>query len=90
MKVELNIKTVAVIIGVLSAIVGNVFLAGNVWQQQEIHMSKMSALEEKVNNYLDVKQDILELNYKIKGLKLLVDPEYREMCQKNMNDIKCK
>jgi predicted nucleic acid-binding Zn-ribbon protein len=39
---------------------------------------------------LKYKQEVLELSYKIKGIKLQIDPEYRTLCQKDMSNIVCQ
>lgn len=90
MKIDINLKTLGIASTVIVALVTNVFVLGQFYNSQQVHMNKMVELQVKVDNYLDVKKDILELNYKIKSLKLLVDPEYNKMCSKNMNDIRCK
>jgi len=89
MQVDLNLKSIALTITLLSALIGNVFVVGKVHSDFEILKVRTSALEES-QNVLSIKQEVLELGYKIKGIKLQIDPEYRNLCQKNMNSPVCK
>jgi hypothetical protein len=45
---------------------------------------------EESQNILKIKQEVLELGYKIKSIKLQIDPEYRTLCQKDMSNIVCQ
>ena len=89
MQVDLNIKTLVLIGTILSALIGNVFIVGKVHSDFEIIKTKVVALE-KSQNILGIKQEVLELSYKIKGIKLQIDPEYRTLCQKDMSNIVCQ
>jgi hypothetical protein len=89
MQVDLNIKSIALTITLLSALIGNVFIVGKVHSDFEVIKTKVMSLEES-QNILSIKQEVLELGYKIKSLKLLVDDEYRIMCQANMSKIACQ
>ena len=89
MQVDLNLKSIALTITLLSALIGNVFIVGKVHSDFEIIKEKVIALEQS-QNILKIKQEVLELGYKIKSLKLLVDDEYRIMCQANMSKIECQ
>ena len=89
MQVDLNIKTLVLIGTILSALIGNVFVVGKIHSDFEIIKTKVVALE-KSQNILDIKQEVLELSYKIKGIKLQIDPEYRTLCQKDMSNIVCQ
>ena len=89
MQVDLNLKSIALTITLLSALIGNVFVVGKVHSDFEIIKEKVIALEQS-QNILKIKQEVLELGYKIKSLKLLVDDEYRIMCQANMSKIECQ
>ena len=89
MQVDLNIKTLVLIGTILSALIGNVFIVGKVHSDFEIIKEKVIALEQS-QNILKIKQEVLELGYKIKSLKLLVDDEYRIMCQSDMSKIACQ
>jgi len=89
MQVDLNIKTLVLIGTILSALIGNVFIVGKIHSDFEVIKTKVMSLEES-QNILSIKQEVLELGYKIKSLKLLVDDEYRIMCQSDMSKIACQ
>ena len=89
MQVDLNLKSIALTITLLSALIGNVFIVGKVHSDFEVIKTKVMSLEES-QNILKIKQEVLELGYKIKSLKLLVDDEYRIMCQSDMSKIACQ
>jgi hypothetical protein len=89
MQVDLNIKTLVLIGTILSALIGNVFIVGKVHSDFEIIKEKVIALEQS-QNILKIKQELLELGYKIKSIKLQIDPEYRTLCQKDMSNIVCQ
>ena len=89
MQVDFNLKTVITVGTILSALIGNVFIVGKVYSDFEIIKTKVVLLEES-QNVLSIKQEVLELSYKIKGIKLQIDPEYRTLCQKDMNNIVCQ
>ena len=89
MQVDLNIKTLVLIGTILSALIGNVFIVGKVHSDFEIIKEKVIALEQS-QNILKIKQEVLELGYKIKSIKLQIDPEYRTLCQKDMSNIVCQ
>jgi|TARA_R110001583_G_scaffold36607_1_gene120587 hypothetical protein len=89
MQVDFNLKTVITVGTILSALIGNVFIVGKVYSDFEIIKTKVVLLEES-QNVLSIKQEVLELSYKIKGIKLQIDPEYRTLCQKDMNNLVCQ
>ena len=89
MQVDLNIKTLVLIGTILSALIGNVFIVGKIHSDFEVIKTKVVSLEES-QNVLSIKQEVLELGYKIKGIKLQIDPEYRTLCQKDMSNLGCQ
>jgi len=89
MQVDLNLKSIALAVTILSALIGNVFIVGKVHSDFEIIKTKVMSLEES-QNILKIKQEVLELGYKIKSIKLQIDPEYRTLCQKDMSNIVCQ
>ena len=89
MQVDLNLKNIALPLTLLSALIGNVFIVGKVFSDFEVIKTKVVSLEES-QNVLSIKHEILELGYKIKGIKLQIDPEYRTLCQKDMSNIVCQ
>ena len=80
MQVDLNLKTLGLIITILTALIGNVFVIGQFYQSQQVHMEKMMVLEKKVediSNLYDVKASILNLENKIIQLEFflgMLDP----------------
>ena len=70
MSVDLNIKTLITIGGILSAIIGNVFFIGKLYNEFEILRSDVMLVKNK-EDVLPLKNDILELEYKIKTLHLM-------------------
>ena len=89
MQVDLNLKSIALAVTILSALIGNVFVVGKIYSDFEIIKTKIVVLEES-QNVLSIKQEVLELGYKIKGIKLQIDPEYRTLCQKDMSNLVCQ
>ena len=63
MQVDLNLKSIALTITLLSALIGNVFVVGKVHSDFEVLKIRTSALEES-QNVLSIKQEVLELGYK--------------------------
>jgi hypothetical protein len=64
--VELNIKNIVILMGLLGTLIGNVFFVGKLYNEFEL-------LKDDV-----LKQELLELKYKIKSLRLEIDGDYRE------------
>ena len=58
-------------------IIGNVFIVGQLWKDFSIMKSDIVTIQEN-QNVITLKQEILELNYKIKSLRLEIDGDYRE------------
>ena len=81
MQVELNLKTLGIISSIIVALIGNVFVVGQFYQSQQLHMEKMMVLEKKVediSNLYDVKSSILNLENKIIQLEFLIKRSGRE------------
>lgn len=89
MQVDLNLKTITIILALLGGLIGNVFIVGKIYSDFEVLKVNIESLKEN-QNVLEIKQEVLELGYKIKGLKLLVDPEYRSLCQRDMSKPACQ
>ena len=58
-------------------LIGNVFIVGQLWKDFSIMKDDIITIQEN-QNVLTLKQEILELNYKIKSLRLEIDGDYRE------------
>jgi|11BtaG_2_1085332.scaffolds.fasta_scaffold108904_1 hypothetical protein len=89
MTLDLNLKNIVIIGSLISALIGNVFVVGKLFSDFELLKIRIAGVEES-QNVLEIKQDVLELGYKIKGIKLMIDDEYRALCQKDMSKIQCK
>jgi len=76
-QVDVNLKTILIITGLLSTLVANVFIVGQLWKDFSIMKDDIVTIQEN-QNVLTLKQEILELNYKIKSLRLEIDGDYRE------------
>ena len=80
MKIEVNFKTLSILVSIIAVVSGNIFLAGEIWNSQKIHMEKMMVLEKKVediSNLYDVKASILNLENKVIQLEFflgMLDP----------------
>ena len=80
MQVDLNLKTLGIIGSVIIALIGNVFVVGQFYQSQQVHMEKMMVLEKKVediSNLYDVKASILHLENKLIQIEFflgMIDP----------------
>ena len=95
MQVDINLKTIGIVLGLLSALIGNVFVAGKIWSDQQLHMEKMKKLEKKVDdisNLYDVKASMLHLENKIIQLEFflgMIQPESCDLPQ-NAHKTDCK
>ena len=80
MQIDLNFKTLSLLISIIALISGNVFIAGEVWNSQKTHMEKMRKLEEKVediSNLYEVKASLLHLENKLTQIEYflgMIDP----------------
>jgi len=95
MKVEVNFKTLSILASIIAVVSGNIFLAGEIWNSQKIHMEKMMKLEEKVediSNLYDVKASILSLENKIIQLEFFLGMSDPTSCDNpaNAGRIDCK
>ena len=72
MNIEMSVKNVLIIGGVISAISGNIFVLGKVFSDFELLKTEIQAIKDD-QNVLELQQEILENKYKIKSLRLQVD-----------------
>ena len=75
MNIELSLKNILIVVGVVSAFSGNIFVLGKVFSDFEILKTEIQTIQED-QNVLEIKQEILENSYKIKSLRLELDGEY--------------
>ena len=71
-QVEVNLKSIIMIVGIISALVGNTFIVGQLWKDFELMKEDISNIQDS-QNVLQLKQEVLELNYKLKSLRLEVE-----------------
>jgi len=95
LQVDLNIKTLGIIGSVILALIGNVFVVGQFYQSQQVHMEKMMKLEKKVediSNLYDVKASILNLENKIIQLEFFLGMTNPSSCDNpaNAGRMDCK
>ena len=72
MNIELSLKNILIVVGVVSAFSGNIFVLGKVFSDFEILKTEIQTIQED-QNVLELQQEILENSYKIKSLRLQVD-----------------
>ena len=88
MQVDLNLKTIGLIITILTALIGNVFVVGQFYQSQQVHMEKMMVLEKKVediSNLYDVTAATLNLDTKRILLEFFLGMSDQSSCDKPAN-----
>ena len=95
MQVDLNLKTIGLIITIITALIGNVFVVGQFYQSQQVHMEKMMKLEKKVediSNLYDVKASILHLENKLVQIEFFLGMIQPESCDlpHNAGKTDCK
>ena len=95
MKVDINLKTLGIISSIIVALIGNVFVVGQFYQSQQLHMEKMMVLEKKVediSNLYDVKASILNLENKIIQLEFFLGMIDQSGCDNpaNAGRMDCK
>tara|TARA_R110001592_G_scaffold314604_1_gene590293 strand:- start:756 stop:992 length:237 start_codon:yes stop_codon:yes gene_type:complete len=72
MNIEMSVKNVLIIGGVISAISGNIFVLGKLFSDFELLKTEIQAIKDD-QNVLELQQEILENKYKIKSLRLQID-----------------
>ena len=72
MNIELSLKNILTVSGVVSAFSGNIFVLGKVFSDFEILKTEIQTIKSD-QNVLELQQEILENSYKIKSLRLQVD-----------------
>ncbi len=72
MKIELSLKNILIVVGVVSAFSGNIFVLGKVFSDFELLKTEIQTIKSD-QNVLELQQEILENSYKIKSLRLQVD-----------------
>jgi len=76
-QVELNIKNIVILMGLLGTLIGNVFFVGKLYNEFELLKDDVVTVQQN-QNVIQLKQELLELKYKIKSIRLEIDGDYRE------------
>jgi hypothetical protein len=76
-QVDINLKNIVIIFGIVGGLIGNVFIVGKLFNQFELLKDDVMILQ-STNNILPLRNDMLELGYKIKSLRLELDQEFSE------------
>jgi hypothetical protein len=76
-QVELNIKNIVILMGLLGTLIGNVFFVGKLYNEFELLKDDVVTVQQN-QNVIQIKQELLELKYKIKSIRLELDGDYRE------------
>jgi len=72
MNIELSVKNIVIFIGIISAGIGNVFFVGKVFSDFELLKTEIKAIKNS-QNILEIKNLILENQFKIKSLRFEID-----------------
>ena len=72
MNIELSLKNILIVVGVVSAFSGNIFVLGKVFSDFEILKTEIQTIKSD-QNVLELQQEILENKYRIKSLRLELD-----------------
>jgi|TARA_R110000737_G_C14177537_1_gene412693 hypothetical protein len=76
-QVDINLKNIVIIFSIVGGLIGNVFIVGKLFNQFELLKDDVMILQNN-NNILPLRNDMLELGYKIKSLRLELDKEFEE------------
>ena len=76
-QLDINLKNIVIIFGIVGGLIGNVFIVGKLFNQFELLKDDVMILQ-STNNILPLRNDMLELGYKIKSLRLELDKEFEE------------
>jgi|TARA_R110002051_G_C8478901_1_gene461317 hypothetical protein len=77
MQIELSLKNIVIGVGLISAACGNVFYIGKLYSDFELFKNELAKIQEN-QNVLELKQELLELNYKIKSIRFEIDGTHQE------------
>jgi|TARA_R110000803_G_scaffold84657_1_gene150881 hypothetical protein len=76
-QIELSLKNVVIAVGLVSAACGNVFYIGKLYSDFELFKDEIAVIKSD-QNVLELKQDIMEMNYRIKSLRFEMDGTHQE------------
>jgi len=75
-QLEINLKSIIMIVGIVSALVGNTFIVGQLFKDFKLMKEDIMNIQES-QNVLSLQQEILDLKYKIKSLRLEMDGQFQ-------------
>ena len=76
-QLDINLKNIVIIFSIVGGLIGNVFIVGKLFNQFELLKDDVMILQNN-NNILPLRNDMLELGYKIKSLRLELDKDFEE------------
>jgi hypothetical protein len=76
-QLDINLKNIVIIFSIVGGLIGNVFIVGKLFNQFELLKDDVMILQ-NTNNILPLRNDMLELGYKIKSLRLELDKDFEE------------
>jgi len=77
MQIELSLKNIVIGVGLISAACGNVFYIGKLYSDFELFKDEIADIKAD-QNILEVKQELMELNYRIKSIRFEMDGTHQE------------
>jgi len=77
MQIELSLKNIVIGVGLISAACGNVFYIGKLYSDFELFKKEIAVIKAD-QNILEVKQELMELNYRIKSIRFELDGTHQE------------
>jgi len=77
MQIELSLKNIVIGVGLISAACGNVFYIGKLYSDFELFKEEIAVIKAN-QNILEVKQELMELNYRIKSIRFEMDGTHQE------------
>tara|TARA_R110000787_G_scaffold114423_1_gene224141 strand:- start:482 stop:721 length:240 start_codon:yes stop_codon:yes gene_type:complete len=77
MQIELSLKNIVIGVGLISAACGNVFYIGKLYSDFELFKNEIADIKAN-QNILELKQELLEMNYKIKSIRFEMDGTHLE------------
>jgi len=73
----LSLKNIVIGVGLISAACGNVFYIGKLYSDFELFKDEIAVIKAD-QNILEVKQELMELNYRIKSIRFEMDGTHQE------------
>ena len=77
MQIELSVKNIVIAIGLITAACGNVFYIGKLYSDFELFKTEIAEIKAD-QNILELKQDLMEMNYRIKSIRFEMDGTHQE------------